>query len=109
QVLVFVGVMLMSGCASSSARVTTQRAPVVVAVPLPRCIKSEPRAVEGGFPRCACAPEDQTVCSGRDCSCVNPEPLAVRAGWRHGDDGGCEPAVAAAGAKWIWHVRPNRP
>lgn len=74
QCLVVVGVLLMSACASSSARVTPQPPVILVAAPLPQCTAGEPRAVEAGFPRCTCLPAEATVCRGGDCSCVSPEP-----------------------------------
>jgi hypothetical protein len=75
QCLVVVGVLLMSACASSSARVTPQPPPVIlVAAPLPQCMAGEPRAVEAGLPRCTCLPAEATVCRGGDCSCVIPKP-----------------------------------
>jgi hypothetical protein len=75
QCLVIVGVLLMSACASSSARVTPQPPPgILVAAPLPQCTAGEPRAVVAGLPRCTCLPEDTTMCRGGDCSCESPEP-----------------------------------
>jgi hypothetical protein len=76
QCLVVMGVMLVSACASSSSssRISLQQPPpVIVAVPLPQCTNGEPRAVEAGLPRCTCVPEDKTMCTGGDCSCVTPE------------------------------------